>query len=266
MGHSKRKFKFIIAIIFIAVIIFLNNKNYLEFFKNKFSYFFYYPEIIVSKITFSIKDSLRMIFEIKKAYDDKISLIDENNKLSKQIFDLRETDNENKRLRNILNLPAAEKHSFVDGAVIAKDPYNVSDYLLINRGSDAGVGNEMAVIDQNGFYIGKIVNVMANTAGVLLVTDSRSIIGAVDQNTRVQGLVKNDRNIGLNFDMVPQDASVEAGDIIISLPTENSDAAHPIAKIISIEKYPNKTFQRIKLSPLADMKKIEKVFILITKR
>lgn len=263
MRTAKRKIKFFAAIIFIAAIVFLNDRNYLEPFKNKFFYFFYYPEIIVSKITFSARDSLRLIFEIRKAYDDKIFLIDENNKLRKQISDLKEADNENKILRNILNLPLAREHSFIDGAVIGKDPYNFSDYLLINRGSEAGIGKEMAVVDQNGFYIGKIIDVSANTAGILLVTDKRSAVSAIDQNTRVQGLVKNDQNIGLYFDMVLQDAEVRADDIIVSSPIGASVAVFPIAKIISIEKYPNKTFQKIKLSPLADMKKIEKVFVLL---
>lgn len=263
MRPVKRKIKFFAAIFFIVIIVFLNNKNYLEPFKNKLSYFFYYPEIIVSKITFFVKDSLRLIFEIRKAYDDKILLIDENNKLRKQISDLNEVDNENKILRNILNLPLVKEHSFIDAMVIGKDPYNFSDYLLINLGSEAGIGKDMAVIDQNGFYVGRIIDVSANTAGVLLITDKRSVVGAIDQNTRVQGLVKNDQNIGLYFDMVLQDAEVHADDIVVSLPVGGSVAVFPMAKVTSIEKYPNKTFQKIVLSPLADMRKIEKVFILL---
>lgn len=263
MRPIKRNIKFFAAIFFIVIIIFLNNKNYLEAFKNKLSYFFYYPEIIISKINFSVKDSLRLIFEIRNAYDDKVLLMDENNKLRKQISDLKEVNNENKTLRNILSLPLIKEHSFVDGTIIGKDPYNFSDYLLINLGSEAGIGKDMAVIDQNGFYIGRIINVSANTAGVLLFTDRRSVISAIDQNTRVQGLVKNDQNIGLYFDMVLQDAEVNADDILVTLPVSGSIAAFPLAKIVSVEKYPNKTFQKVILSPLADMKKIEKVFILL---
>lgn len=263
MKPANNTIKFIAAIILISAIIFLNNRNYLGFFKNKLSYFFYYPEIIVSKITFSIKNSLRFIFEIKKAYNDNIGLADENNKLRKQISDLKETGNENRTLRNILNLPIAKEHSLIDGIVIGKDPYNFSDYLLIDKGSNAGISKNMVVIDQNGFYIGNIVDVSSNTSGVLLITDNRSAIGAVDQNTRVQGVIKNDRNIGLYFDMVLENADISIDDVIISLPTLASTSAYPVAKVISIEKYPNKTFQKITLLPLADMKKLEKVFILL---
>jgi rod shape-determining protein MreC len=263
MKPSNRKIKFIAAFFFIAVIIFLNNRNYLEFFKTRFSYLFYYPELIVSKISFSVKDSLRFIFEIRSAYDDKIILIDENNKLLKQISDLKEIENENKSLRSILNLPLAKEHPLLDGTIIGKDPYNFSDYLLINRGSDMGVEKDMAVVDQSGFYIGKIVNVSENTSGILLVTDNRSATAAIDQNTRVQGLIKNDRNIGLYFDMVLQDAEVNNGDILVSQSSVMNDNVYPVARVVSVEKYPNKTFQKIILSPLAEIKKLEKVFIIL---
>ena len=263
MKPAKYKIKFFVAIIFIAAIVFLNSMNYLGFFKDKFSYFFYYPDIIVSKAAFSVKNSLRFIFEIRKSYDDKIALIDENNKLRDQISGLKEADNENKMLRNILNLPLSKEHSLIDGTVIGKGPYDFSDYLLIDRGSEAGVGKDMVVVDQNGFYVGKTIDVLPNTAGVILATDIRSAVSAIDQDTRVQGLVKNDRTVGLYFDMVLQDAAISVGDTIISLPDGGSAAGYPIAKVISVEKYPNKTFQKIKLFPLADKKKIEKVFILL---
>lgn len=263
MKPVKRKIKFFFAIVFIALMIFLNNRNYLEPLKNKFSYFFYYPEIAVSKITFLINDSWKMILELRELHNDKIFLVDENNMLRKRIIDLGEIDNENKILRNILNLPLIKEYSILDASIIGKDPYNFMDFLLIDRGSEMGVRKDMVVVDQSGFYIGKIIDVAAKTSGVLLVTDSRSAISAIDQKTRVQGLVKNDRTMGLYFDMVLQDSDIAIDDIIISLPHTGGIAAQPIAKVVQIEKFPNKTFQKIKLSPLADMKKIEKVFILL---
>lgn len=263
MKPVNRKIKFFAAILFIVIVIFLNNKNYPEPFKNKFSHFFYYPEFFVSKITFSVKNFLQPIYNMRNAYNDKTSLIDENNKLRKEVSDLKEVDNENKILRNILNLPITKEHSLIDGTIIGKDPYNFSDYLMVNRGSKSGVRKDMEVIDQNGFSIGIVADVSENTAGILLITDNRSAISAIDQNTRVQGLIKNDRNIGLYFDMVLQDAAINENDLIVTLPTPGNTAVQPIAKVATVEKFPNKTFQKIILSPLVDMKKIEKVFILL---
>lgn len=263
MKLAKRQIKFFVAIMFVAAIIFLNSRNYLGPLGKSFSFLSRYPESAVSKISFSAGNILQFVFEIRKLHEDKISLIEENNRLRKKISDLSEADNENKALRSALNLPLAKEHSLVDGAVIGKDPYSFSNYLLINRGSEANIAADMDVIDASGFYIGKISEAYYYSAKVRLITDSQSVISAVDQNTRVRGLVKNDRNIGLYFDMVSQDDKIAVDDIIITLPAPGSVAVQPIAKVISVEKYPNKPFQKINLLPLGDMKKIEKVFVLM---
>lgn len=263
MKSNQRKLKFIAAAFFIILLVILNSNNYLESFKNKFSHFFYYPEVIASKAVFFTKDRFKFIFDARKAYSDKMELIDEKNSLLKQVSDLKEADNENKILRGILNLPLAKGHSLIDGNVIGKGFYNFSDYLLIARGSNDGVKEGMVAVDKNGFYIGKVAEVLADTAGIMLITDSRSAVGVIDQETRVQGLAKNDRNIGFYLDMVPQDSNIKEGDLIISSPVGASGDSFPLAKVIFVEKYPNKAFQKIKLSALADLRNIEKVFILL---
>lgn len=263
MKPAKRQIKFFVAIMFVAAIIFLNSRSYLGPLEKSFSFLLYYPESAVSKISFSARNILQFIFEIRRLHEDKISLTEENNMLRKKISDLSEADNENKALRSALNLPFAKEHSLADGAVIGKDPYSFSNYLLINRGSEANIAADMDVVDANGFYIGKIREAYYYSAKVRLITDSQSVISAVDQNTRVRGLVKSDRNIGLYFDMVSQDDKIAVDDIITTLPSGGSASVQPIAKVISVEKYPNKPFQKINLFPLGDMKKIEKVFVLI---
>lgn len=263
MKHLKRHISFFAAIVFMAAIIFLNSKGYLEFFKKKFYSFFYYPESVISKISFLTMDNFSFLFGLKSHYNDKILLTEENNRLRKEISDLKELDNENRLLRSALGLPFSKEHSIADANVIGKDPYNFFNYLIINRGTEAKIAADMDVVDASGFYIGKIIEPEVNKAKVVLINDNNSVIGAIDQNTRVKGLVKNDRDVGLYFDMVSQEDKVAVDDIITTLPVGSGVSVYPIAKITLVEKYPNKTFQKIRLAPMADMKKIEKVFILL---
>jgi len=144
--------------------------------------------------------------------------------------------------------------------VVGRDPYGFSKVLSINRGSADGVRAGMAVIDSSGFFVGKISEVNSNISKITSAADPLSSIGAIDQETRVQGLVKSELNTGLIFDMVAQDNKVETGDTIIVPPAEESVYPYAIAKVVSVEKFPNKTFQNIKISLLADVKNIEKVF------
>lgn len=262
MKIARIKIKLFIAILFIATIIFLNSGNN-NYFKKYFSSFFYYPQLFISKASFSFQNFIQLFYEIKDFRNEKKYLTEENNKLRKQISDLIEIKNENIYLRNALGLPLVKEHKIIDATVIGKDPYNFLDYLLINRGIGAGIEKDMAVADSNGFFIGKIGDVWENGAGIFLVTDSKSAISAIDQNTRVQGLIKSDRNSGLYLDLVSQDAEIMTGDTIITFAAGGDAAALPVAKVISVEKYPNKPFQKIKLFPMADLKKIEKVLIIL---
>ncbi len=259
---NRRRIKLFVAILFIVTIIFLNggNNNYL---KKHLSSFLYYPQLFISKAAFSFQNFIQSFYEIRDLYGEKKYLIEENDKLRKQISDLTEIKNENIHLRNALGLPFVKDHKIVDATVVGKDPYNFSDYILINRGIDAGIKKDMIVADSSGFYVGKIDDVWENGAGILLVADSRSAINAVDQNTRVQGLLKSDRNSGPYLDLVSQDAEIALGDTITTFATGGSAAVLPIARVISVEKYPNKPFQKIKLNLLTDLKKIEKVFIIL---
>lgn len=253
---------FIASIAVVGIIIFLNSTGMLKPFK-EFSYWlFKYPQTLLSKSGFGLNNVFGSIFEMRDLQKRNSELAEENNRLKKEIVDLNELRYENNQLRNILDLPLVREHKLVDAGVIGKDPYGFLHSLTINRGSDDGINVGMDVIDTNGFFIGEINNVTSSTSHIRMITDSSSNISAIDQESRVQGVVKSDLNSGLIFDMVSQDERVEVGDtIIVSL--TGGDTAEGIAKVVSTEKFPNKPFQKIKLAPLADLKNIGKVFVII---
>lgn len=254
---------FIIATIAAGAIIFLNTGGAVGSFKI-FSYrIFRYPQNFFAGISFGANGAFKFLSEIKNLEKDKTALINENNSLKKENFELKEARHENELLRSLLSLPLIKNRVIVDAAVIGKDPYSFSNFLLINRGKEAGIGSGMTVLDSNGFFIGRVGEVSSGAAKISTVLDTAASIGGIDQESRVQGLVKNDMASGLIFDMVAQDGKIEAGDTIIVAPASGDDYPEPVAKVVSAEKFPNKPFQKINLSLLADIKNIEKVFIVL---
>jgi len=254
---------FIIVIIAAGAIIFLNTGGIVGSFKD-FSYgIFRYPQNFFAGISFGANGAFNFLSEIKNLEKDKTSLTEENNSLKKENFELKEARHENELLRSFLSLPLAKNRVIVDAAVTGKDPYSFSNFLLINRGKEAGIGPGMTVLDSNGFFLGKIGEAVSGAAKISTVLDAAASIGGIDQESRVQGLVKNAMDSGLIFDMVAQDGKIGAGDTIIIPPSSGDDYPEPVAKVISVEKFPNKPFQKINLALLADIKNIEKVFIVI---
>lgn len=252
---------FFFTVIFILAVVFLNSANYLGPVKNVFYYFSRYPQSIIAGIGFKTERLFRFVVEIKNLYQDNANLTSENNLLISRISALKEVSRENEMLRKILNLPLARKYSLADAEIIGKDAYN-PDFILINRGSEVGIETGAGVIDASGFLLGKVAETNNYNSKIRLITDISSSIASLDQDSRAAGIVRGDLVEGLIFDLVPQDKAVNAGDIIIS--SESGNVSNlPVARVISAEKYPEKPFLKIKLSPLADLKNAEKVFVIL---
>lgn len=83
--------------------------------------------------------------------------------------------------------------SFLDAKVIGRDPNGVQQILIIDRGSNDGLRVGMAVVDPD-FYVGQIVEVEANRAKVLLITDPGASVGAVLYDSGGDGIVSGTRN------------------------------------------------------------------------
>lgn len=255
--------KILIAAIFLVpVFIFLNNTGGVRRLKD-FSYgMLKNPQSYAAKAAFFLNNAAGYLREAKNLSRENSRLQKENNDLKVEVSKFKETKRENELLRSVLNLPIAREHSLADAAIIGKDPYFFSNTIIINRGSDFQISAGMDAVDSSGYFIGKVAEAGASVSKIRTIFDSFSSVSAIDQETRVQGIVKYDLNDGLMLDMVSQLEKVEEKDTIIAFFKESA-ATLPIAKVLSVEKFPNKPFQKIKLSPLADFNKLEKVFIVI---
>lgn len=260
--RDSQKKTLIASIAFLAMLVFLNYIGGLKPIKNFLYEIFRYPQACAAKAAFFLNNAVSHIYEIKDLSRENSKLLIENNSLKTEISEFKEIRHENDLLRAVLNLPIARERSLVDAAIIGKDPYFFSNIITINKGADFKISVGMNAVDSNGFLIGKVAEVNSSVSLIRAIFDSSSAVSAIDQETRVQGIVKNDLSDGLIFDMVSQTEKVEENDTIIAFLTGDK-AVLPIAKVVSVEKFPNKSFQKIKLSPLSDFKKMEKIFIVL---
>lgn len=221
-----------------------------------------YSQAYAAKAAFFLNNAVSYIGKIKNLSNENARLSDENNNLKAEISGFKEVKHENEMLRSVLNLPIAREHSLIDASIVGKDPYFFSNVIIVDRGSDFGVGEGMDVVDSNGFFVGKVAEASASISKIRTIFDNSSSISAIDQETRTQGIIKYDLSDGLILDMVSQTENVAVNDTTIAFLSGNS-LALPIAKVVSVEKFPNKPFQKIKLFPLSDFKKMEKVWIVI---
>lgn len=72
--------------------------------------------------------------------------------------------------------------------ILGTDPSGLQQKVIINRGSNDGVREGMAVIDGTHF-IGQVVDVEENRSSVLLITDANASVGARMYNSRADGIL-----------------------------------------------------------------------------
>jgi rod shape-determining protein MreC len=185
-------------------------------------------------------------------------------------FWLNEAQLENQRLRGLLDFRSELEHKVIPADVVASDPNRASFSILINKGSQDGVRENMPVVNMRGL-VGKIVDVSSRGATVQLMIDPSFRASALDKRSRVFGIIKPRAGFTLRLDNVPLQEDVMVGDLVIS---SGLGGVFPpglqigtVTAVKSQETFSQEDrsfgiFKMIQVNPSVDFSSLEEVFIL----
>lgn len=133
-----------------------------------------------------------------------------------ELVELREIESDYRRLTDLLEYRTAFRdQETVTADVIANDSNATFRTITINRGTRDGVAVGMPVVTRQGL-VGRVIEVQANAALVLLVTDVSSSVSARLQTTRAEGTVRGQVSGTLLMTFIPLDQTVQEGDLVIT--------------------------------------------------
>src|SRR5574341_1346235 len=136
--------------------------------------------------------------------------------LQTQIIELQEQLSETNVLSALVDFARANpSNRYQAAAVIARDPSPFLQYVIINRGSDGGLRRGMPVVSQKGL-IGRIAAVTAGAARVQLITDPSSTVNVRLEPSGAQAILQGQLNGEIVLDMIPQNANVQSGDLVLT--------------------------------------------------
>ena len=124
-----------------------------------------------------------------------------NKELSATNQMLRGLEAENNRLRGSLGYREHSVFQLMPARIIARDPSTWYQKIIIDRGSEELIEDDMPVLTPEGL-IGKTTVVSKHSCEVLLITDENCKVSALVEGAvqaggaRVQGIVKGERAIG----------------------------------------------------------------------
>jgi rod shape-determining protein MreC len=153
---------------------------------------------------------------LSEVREENEKLIKENNALLVSAAGQKELQKENAELRKQLGLIPSKSFDLEAGFVIGQNPQKLGSWIMIDKGGKNGIRIGMPVIVSQGIIIGKVEEVYQDTAKVILLTDSESVVNVRDLETEAKGVVRGKFGLGLVLEMVSQDDTLNAGDSLIT--------------------------------------------------
>ena len=194
-------------------------------------------------------------------------LEDEVANLKSEVILLDEYRQENERLTALLDFKQvmAESHEMKAAKVIGREPGSWFGIITLNRGHSDGVDVNMAVLTRDGL-VGRVVSVTHHTCDVLLITDPRSGIGALIQETRITGIVEGSNASSTMVTMIhiPNSEEVLPGQVVITSGLGSIYPKNlPIGRITNIYSEPSGLFINAEVQLFADLTRLEEVLIIL---
>lgn len=141
----------------------------------------------------------------------------ENERLTNELARAREDAVQQQNARDLDAVRSQfPNDTFLAASVVSRDSSNVRSVVAIDLGRSDGVREGMIVVTEGRSLVGSVSKVFDNYAWVTLITDPKSAVSAIVQESRAEGVVAGNYGGALNMEFVGQGAAVKQGDFVLT--------------------------------------------------
>ncbi|HEU5047614.1 MAG TPA: rod shape-determining protein MreC [Rickettsiales bacterium] len=188
--------------------------------------------------------------------DENATLRYENARLREAYSSALQIKTENERLRALLKFAPVGKQTYTSARVAVDAGGLYSRSVLITSGTDNGVQQDSAVINDKGM-VGRVIEAGDKTSRVLLLTDINSRIPVMAEGSREHAIVAGDDSDTLSLLYLPENSKLKVGEKIVT----SSDGALlapglPIGIVTAISK------DKVTVKPYVDWYRLEYISVI----
>lgn len=248
--------------VLLALLVIMDVKGYLGLLKDGFFRVYGQTSNSLASGTNGVKGAFETLFTIQHLASDNAQLNQKIQGLSFENARLKSAQDENQSLRLALNLKQQSKLNLLPVEVLNSDPTGFTQTLVIDKGEDARIRLNQAVVVSPGLLVGKITKLYPNSAQVTLITDPSIVINAEVVDSGARGLIRGEHGLGLSLDLVTQNESIKTGDqVITSGLSSDFSRGLLIGSISAIHSNASELFQKAFVSPAADLRNLRFIFV-----
>jgi rod shape-determining protein MreC len=191
-------------------------------------------------------------------------LKDEIEKLRLERVRLVDDAEQARRLQALLGFKEQYISKTIAAQVIGSSGSEQSRSIYIDKGSNHGLDKDMPVITADG-VIGRVLKVYPAVSQVLLINDQTSGVGAILEQSRLQGILRGTPAGEVILEKVMTDETVQPGEKVL---TSGGDQIFPkglpIGTVSKVSAGPE-VFLNVRVRPATNLSKLEEVLV-ITKK
>ncbi len=174
---------------------------------------------------------------------------------------------ENERLRQLLDLKAThEDYVLADAYIIGRSSTDWENTLTINRGTTAGIQENMCAITANGEVVGLVTSVGLNYAEITTVLDSTLEISGTIATSGYNGMVKGGYTEGqeslLQMNYLPSSAIIRNKDQVVTSGSTVYPRGLIMGSVVDAGFEETGVAKFARLDPAAEISSLEQVFII----
>jgi rod shape-determining protein MreC len=210
------------------------------------------------------------ITEIDRLRVDNAALLTENQRLKVENALAEEVRRENELLTGLLQLRAGFDYQTVAATVIARESSEFRRLVVLDQGSDDGIAVGDVAIAAGGALAGRVTEVTADSAKVVLLTDGDfKVIGQLS-TTAATGEVIGQLGAGvLVMRQIDSSEQVTVGDEVVTAGIELGGGVRSpypkgllLGQVIDVRRDANDVVQTAYLQPAADLDRLEYVLVI----
>jgi len=259
--------KTLVILVIAFFLVFINPKGFFDPVRSVFLNIFSPFGRASHNIGRSIRGTVDFLGSISDLRKENEELLRENNELSSEVAKLSSEKNENRMLREQLDLVPRDDFELVSSFVSAQDPQRLDSWVLIDKGTKDGIREGMPVIVSGGILVGRVSESYPDNAKVELLSSPTSSINGIDSVTNSRGIVRGEYGLGLVLGMVPQSDTINQGDdVVTSGLGSDTPKGLLIGKIKEVRMSQDRLFQEAIVAPRVKYSKLDIVFVIKSKK
>lgn len=215
----------------------------------------------VSTLYFPAQRIVSAVGHYKSIALENEQLKEENARLRQETYHAREGLQELARLHTLVRFDDKWDYPIVTSRVVGHNPGRFLTTMVINRGTEHGVHENMPVFSMNGL-VGKVSKATLNHSRVQLLVDPNLKLSVMDRKTRVVGFLESMDGVRLTA-MVPTHAGIRPGDTLITSGLGGIfPKGIPVGTVKDVRKSDLDVMRQMDVEPFQDFTTLEEVFVM----